>query len=221
MQFDLLQQYKNDSGDCLVPIHFTTDDGINLGIWVNNQRLDYRKLQKGKQSTMTEKRIEQLESIGFVWEVQESKWNEQFELLQQYKIDHGDCLVSNRYTTSNGVKLGVWIHTQRKQYKKFQEGEQSAMTHKRIEKLESIGFVWDALESQWNEQFELLQQYKIDHGDCLVPYRYTTKDGVNLGKWVSTQRQEYKKLQEEKLSAITQERIEKLESIGFVWEVQE
>jgi len=219
-QFELLKQYKNHHGDCLVPKSYTTRDGVHLGKWVDNQRLQYKNFQKGKKSALTQERIEKLESIGFVWEVQ-SQWNGQFKLLQQYKNDHGDCLVPRRCTTSAGTNLGRWVNTQRQQYKKFEEGKPSHMTQERIDKLESIGFVWDAQESQWNELFELLQLYKNDHGDCLVPHNYTTSAGVNLGLWVTKQRQQYKKSQEGKPSHMVQERIKKLESIGFVWDLQE
>jgi len=39
-----------------------------------------------------------------------------------------------------------------------------------------------------------------------------------LGKWVSTQRVNYKKLMEGKLSNMTQDRIDELNDIGFIWD---
>ncbi|MQF65269.1 helicase, partial [SAR202 cluster bacterium AC-409-J13_OGT_754m] len=45
-----------------------------------------------------------------------------------------------------------------------------------------------------------------------VPAKYKTEDGYALGNWVGTQRQSYRK---EKL---TEERIQRLEALGIVWE---
>ncbi len=40
---------------------------FSLGSWVAVQRKEYKALQQGKPSKMTEERIIQLESIGFEW----------------------------------------------------------------------------------------------------------------------------------------------------------
>jgi len=96
----------------------------------------------------------------------------------------------------------------------------------RIKKLESVGFSWNVKESQqrdlWNAKFDHIKQYKHSHGDCNVPDSYTTSGGVKLGRWVGKQRYRYKKeLEKGKRTTMMQERIEKLESIGFSWNVQE
>ena len=39
---------------------------------------------------------------------------------------------------------------------------------------------FEAFEANWNSKFELLRQYKKDHGDCRVHQSYTV-DGVALG----------------------------------------
>ena len=62
----------------------------------------------------------------------------------------------------------------------------------------------------WGSRYRELKEYRDEHGDCNVP-----RSQGSLGKWVSTQRQSYK---EGKLS---NERVVKLESIGFVWNKKE
>ena len=57
----------------------------------------------------------------------------------------------------------------------------------------------------------MLEEYKKKHGNCLVPKLHLIGD-VQLGRWVSGQRQLYKK---GKLSA---NRREKLDAIGFSWD---
>jgi Helicase associated domain len=63
-----------------------------------------------------------------------------------------------------------------------------------------------------------LQQYKIAYGHCDV----ATKYGPNpaLGRWVSTQRSEYKILQRDGRSKhMTQSKIAMLNNLGFRWEM--
>jgi len=60
---------------------------------------------------------------------------------------------------------------------------------------------------------------KKDNGDCLVPTEYASNP--TLGKWVNTQRQEYRRYVENKPSQITPERIHRLNDIGFIWDAFE
>ena len=62
-----LQAYKACHGDCLV----SKSSNFKLGKWVARQRQEYKKLQQGKKSCMTEERIKILEDEGFVWVVRE------------------------------------------------------------------------------------------------------------------------------------------------------
>jgi len=212
--YELLQQYYNDKGDSRVPQHYTVD-GVDLGVWANAQRVQYQKLKEGKLSSMTEDRINKLQALDFIWNLNGTYWNSNYELLRQYKKDKGDCLVPQKYTV-NGVALGVWVGTQRTEYWLFQKGKHSHMTEERINKLDAIDFDWSPGESKWNLRYELLQKYKKDKGNCRVPKTYAV-DGVALGNWISSQRHEYWKLQGGKPSAMTKERINKLEAVGFDW----
>ena len=64
-------------------------------------------------------------------------------------------------------------------------------------------------------QNELLQ-YRERFGNCHVPTKY--KANTALGRWVSTQRAEYKKYQEgQAKTSMTREKIRRLEEIGFAW----
>ena len=168
---------------------------------------------------MTEERINKLEAAGFDWALLKTQWNSMYELLQLYKKDKGDCLVPQSYTV-DGVALGVWVCTQRQEYRKLQDGKPSHMTEERINKLDAIDFDWSPGETKWNSNYELLQLYKKDKGDCLVPKSYAV-NGVALGAWVNAQRVQYRKLQDGKPSAMTRERIDKLEALGIDWSPQE
>ena len=135
-KYELLRQYKKDNGDCLVPTRY---DDHNLGRWVLKQRTEFRKFQANKRSALTQEQINRLNKLGFDWDPLETQWHSKLVLLRQYKEENGDCLVPRNYQVHD-ASLGQWVHKQRKEYWKQLEGRQSAMTQKRINKLEATWF---------------------------------------------------------------------------------
>ncbi len=59
----------------------------------------------------------------------------------------------------------------------------------------------------------------LNHGAILfaglVPTKY--KENLSLGRWVSAQRKKYRNLQANLGKALTPEKVQQLEEIGFVW----
>ena len=93
------------------------------------------------------------------------------------------------------------------------------MTQERIERLERIALEWGVpFSAEWDTKFNELVAYKDMHGgSCNVATGGYAKN-PQLGNWVSTQRTQYKKFQQDpSTSHMTQERIERLESTGFEW----
>ena len=139
--------------------------------------------------------------------------------LKAYKKKHGDCLVSA--LDKHNAKLGRWVSHQRHQYKKWLKGVHSKITQERIDQLNEIDFVWEVgggtRDASWKQHFNELVKYKKKHGDCLVPQKY--EHNVRLGTWVTKQRVEHKKWLKGVHSRLTQERIDQLNEIDFVWEV--
>ena len=94
------------------------------------------------------------------------------------------------------------------------------MSDDRIRKLESIGFQWiiegafsaEKLNDLWHKGFQELKKCMETHGNCNVP-----KNHGSLGNWIISQRQKYRLLKEGKPSPMSDDRIRKLESIGFCW----
>ena len=81
----------------------------------------------------------------------------------------------------------------------------------RIDRLESIGFVWNVYDTYWIEMYERLVAYKKQYKSTCVP-SIVPKD-KQLGVWVHHQRCDYKT----KNPTLTIDRIRKLNSIGCVW----
>ena len=215
----LLLEYKNEHGDTLVP-RSRKVKGRHLGNWVKKQRSFY------EQGSLLQSRVLRLNSIEFNWKgpiVDKNEmhydniWKGMFKLLLEYQRQHGDTLVppKNEWKIKNGAKgfkkknapdgyLGNWVRRQRNLYRKEMLGQF------RIFRLNSTGFVWILSDHVWEEMFQLLLQYKKEHGNTLVPYKFRGIDG-KLEDWVNNQRQFYRN------KWLPQSLILRLNSIGFVW----
>jgi superfamily II DNA or RNA helicase len=192
---EALKQYKDKHGDCNVPNKYP--DNTKLANWVRSKRERYRN------DTLDKDQISQLEDIGFKWNTLDSTWGLMIEELKEYKCIHGDCNVP--YNWKNNISLARWLRNQRRNYRNHM------LKIDQINQLEDIGFVWDALDSRWEEMIEALKQYKDKHGDCNVPNKYP--DNTQLAAWVRKQRLNYNE------QRLTKDEIERLEDIGFIWDV--
>jgi hypothetical protein len=204
-----LADYRKIHGNCNVPYKYS--ENIQLGIWVNTQRRNYRLYQERKTTPMTALRIQALESSGFEWS---TLWEDRLSELADYHKIHGHCNVPSRY--SENAKLGNWVHNQRIQYKLHLVGKKSLMTPFRIQELESVGFEWRVgVLNVWEDRLSELADYRKIHGHCSFPSRYS--ENTQLGTWVMTQRKNYRLYHERKITPMTALRIQALESLGFEW----
>ena len=123
-------------------------------------------------------------------------------------------------------ELARWAKRQRYHYKQFQQlvkgvrrpGQKPCqMTPERIEALNAIGFCWDTHEEIWEERFKQLQEFGRVYGHLNVP---SGPRGIPaLATWIKGQRRQYKLKKNGKSHSITEERIERLTKVGFVWEL--
>jgi len=96
-----------------------------------------------------------------------------------------------------------------------QAKKKEKLNQERIHRLENVGFTWVRKrggiggDEKWKEKYAELQSYREIYGDCNVPGKWPENEG--LGIWVGNQRQTKKKRR------LSQERIAKLDAIGFVW----
>jgi len=68
-------------------------------------------------------------------------------------------------------------------------------------------------EEQWDARFEDLAQYKKAHGHCRVPRTVPI-----LGRWVKKQREQHKMKKDGHSTSLTDERLNRLNQLGFVWD---
>jgi len=183
--YEQLVAYKTEHGDCLVP-----QKQGSLGTWVSSLRT--------ANTRVTEDQRRRLDKIGFDWDPGTTYWEQMCEELVAYKKVHGDCLVPSG--GAENAELGTWVSMVR--------GGAIKVDEDRIEKLNQIGFVWDALAFRWERMYEQLFAYKTEHGDCLVPRSWS--ENPQLGIWAKTQRRNRSKL--------TEDRRQKLDDLGFDWD---
>jgi superfamily II DNA or RNA helicase len=189
--FAALKKFQAREGHCFVPTaHF--EGTYKLGAWVG--------IQRANEDAMPTERKQRLDAIGFVWDPHEREWEEGFAALTTFKAREGHCLVPKAHVEGT-FKLGVWVSKQRLR--------RHTMSAERRQRLDAIGFVWDSLESAWEEGFAALTTFKAREGHCLVPALHA-EGKFKLGFWVSNQRTNRNR--------IPTERRRRLDAIGFVWD---
>ncbi len=195
-QFGGLEQFKKIYGHCDVPS--TYNKNKQLVHWIINQRAQYSK------KILSQERVNKLINIGFNFDPNKAAWEKMFSVLCNYKVVKGHCNVPQNCLDNKS--LGAWVSTQRARRK------QNNLEQEQIDKLDSIGFIWnpnDALVIAWEEKFNELKKFKKNHGNCDVPGEYS--ENQSLASWVIAQRARYRR------NSLEQERINKLDSIGFDW----
>ena len=223
-KFQRLCEFRKEQGHCQVPQDYVVDS-VKLGRWVWKQRnghKQYMEGSKGKCAGMTKERIAQLNTIGFEWHP--DTWPDMFQLLCAFHQKNGHCQIPNPFLVDS-VNLGIWVRRQKRYYKNYMEGKRgkcALLTTERIAQLNTIGFeeeIW-ARRSTWTGKFQLLCAFQLENGHCQVPHSLVV-DSVHLGFWVRRQRRFYKNYMEGKnddSALITEERIARLNAVGFEWE---
>jgi len=146
------------------------------------------------------------------------RWNTMLLELTDYEREFKHTNVPNIYTQNK--PLGVWVRTQRNQYRLIEEGKPNYLTKERINSLNKIGFVWRIISKfskvTWEERLQQLIDFNNEFNHTNVTQAYAKNKP--LATWVSQQRTQYRQLVEEgKPSPLTKERIESLNKLGFVW----
>jgi superfamily II DNA or RNA helicase len=163
--------------------------------WANKLRSQYKKgsLKLEYQNKMN--------SIEFDWDPMNNTWEKMFTELCEFKKINGHFQITRKNVRYK--KLATWVQEQRTQHK------QNNLDQKRVDRLNNIGFAWGPKNDVWQKRFSELERFKEINGHCNVPANYS--ENRPLGSWVSNQRTDYKQ------NRLKQDRIDKLNSIGFVW----
>jgi hypothetical protein len=195
--FSHLKQFSEREGHCLVPTGYETDGGYWLGTWISAQRRNM--------DTMKSRRRQRLEALpGWSWDALSEKWEKGFSHLKRFSEREGHCLVPRGYETDGGYRLDQWVSIQRT--------TNDTMEPPRRQRLESLpGWSWDVRSDQWEQGYSHLKDFSDREGHCRVAQDRDTDDGYRLGRWVSRQRSNKKKM-----SPDCRQRLEAL--FGWSWD---
>jgi superfamily II DNA or RNA helicase len=189
--YGLLQRFHKREGHCRVQAN-RKESGLSLGIWVSRQR--------GQKESLTPDRLKRLNDLGFSWDPIAEHWEQGFAALQKFQKREGHCRVPKGHE-EDGLNLGNWVHVRR-------IGKED-LTPDRFERLNALGFSWDPVAEDWEQNCAALQKFHKREGHCRVSARHE-EDGLKTGKWVGTQRA--------KKEWLTPDRLERLHALGFCWD---
>ena len=128
--FNLLIEYKNIHGNLDISSSYVTLSCATLGSWLREQQNSYLK------GTLKEERQKKLESIGIIWQTNETKWYEMYKYAKEYQKEHGNLIIPRNYKGKNGLNLGYWLYKEKLKYR------QGKLAPEKIIALEHIGIVW-------------------------------------------------------------------------------
>ncbi|CAB9504925.1 helicase [Seminavis robusta] len=182
-----------------------------LFLWVDRQRR--------QAATLTPEQRAKLDQLQFDWTITNSNdndndndndnsedWQTHYALLLDYRQEHDHARVSPHHPT-----LGDWC---RRQHEQMCRQELSPSRHAL---LQEIGFELETrdqlLQKNWLDKWHQLVEFQQQHGHCFVSEsKHSTAGSKALAKWAAAQRHRYKE------GRLPQERMDKLNSIGFVWD---
>ena len=163
--------------------------------------------------------IDLYETLCYIRERLTMTWEDKYNLAKVYYETYGNLEIPQSFKTfngkdydENGVALGKWIVTQRTSKKK------GTLSREREEMLLQIGMRFDNKKNtmSWEEMYALAKVYYETYGNLEIPFRFKTfngkdyeENGVALGKWIVTQRQNKKN------GTLSQERETLLLQIGM------
>jgi hypothetical protein len=124
--FTALTTFYKREGHCLVPDQWV-ENNFNLGTWIGVQRT---RLNTG---VLSNDRKNRLDTLGFIWNVKSSIWEQKYQLLVKFKETQGHCDVSQKYQIDD-IKLGTWVSTQR--------ANRLKLSDEQINRLNKLGFTW-------------------------------------------------------------------------------
>ena len=193
-------KYYNENNNLFTNTSYITDTGFKLGNWIANQRVRY------KANRLTKEQIRLLEKIGMCWNANEEKWKAAYGQAVTFFNEHGHLNIKNDYVTPAGIHLGEWLASNRMSYRKGKLEENKA------DLLEAIGIVWNPKDAQWEHAYRVAQQYADNHGGIGNISSSLVIDGVRLYEWLRGQMRNYKR------GALTQDKRQRLEEIGVIFE---
>lgn len=187
----------------------TNESTKKLAFWLSKQKKLFRE------GYMKIEHITKFDEINFDLTINKNSkseeiWKNNYLALVKFQEVNGYCNPSTR--KEDEKSLGTWVMFQRMNKRK------GILEEYKINLLDEINFIWDPLKSNknskrndeiWENKYKKLLDYKKLNNNTDVP-----QFNKEIGRWVNDQRVNYKK------SKLTEYKINKLNEIGFNWNVK-
>jgi hypothetical protein len=228
--FQQLLDYKAKHGNSQVPSVYS--ENPKLGNWVGKYRTLYRKWVESEGKTGDTVRIKRLESIGVFDDIKDGDklrrgmsptcWDIMIGQLKEYIKQNGHARVPQTY--KENLKLGRWVSRCRVTYRHHMRTDRKEGNLQRMKQLESLGVVDDIENGYekrrrtpssplWYIRCQELIEFKKKHGHLRVSKR--CKETRQLGKWVTNNRQKFRKFMKTNGKEGNPQQIAQLRSIGL------
>ena len=205
--------------------HYEETGGINLSVsdtldlpdnsrWGAGQWLSRLRVKRRDGKKLDQWIIDELDSMGFIWDLEEALDRERIARLRQHYEETGSINLSKRAILSlpgdPKWKAGQWLA-----YLQIKHGEGKKIDQWIIDELDSMGFIWNMADYRIREKIARLRQHHEETGDINL-HRDATLDLPDdpewrAGRWLSDLRGKRKN------DKIDQWIIDELDSMGFDW----
>ncbi|OQS03744.1 hypothetical protein THRCLA_21078 [Thraustotheca clavata] len=160
--------------------------------------------------------LQELDKLGFVWNVLKVEWKIKLTALKTYQMIHGNLSVPCEFVIP--INDPNWPEEAWNLRLGKLRARRDNLSPEHRNDLDNLGFVWDELEYNWQCSLTALKTYQKIHGNLLIPNKFVVptndrqwpKDtwNIKLGLMVTNLRSNQSNLTPELRNA--------LEKLGFV-----
>lgn len=198
--YQVAEKYYIERGHLKVPVNYVTEDGVQLGRWVNRQ--------VNNREDLSEEKIKRLEAIGMVWT---SSWDARYEAALDFLLKNPAYELSQA-TVIGDFWVGKWL------VKQLRSQENGTLSPEKAEKMHNLvqqTGITAKTQSQrkWLRQYENAKAFTQLYGGYRNwPQMPETKKSLS---WIRTQKNKLK------MGKLRRNEVEMLKSIGVVLEKKE
>lgn len=193
-------RYREREGGLDVPYDHT-EGAHPLGRWLSDQRRAFRA------GTMTGERAAELEELGIVWDTADAGFAENLAAARAYHQLHG-TLAAPRHATALDKAVGQWLTNVRRP---GGLGKDPVRATERAAALAAIDEDWNpsvlGWAADWQRHYAYLTQLLNDGANLAAIVPGVTRHGEDIGRWLATQRRDFRRLTEEQQRRLAELRV--------------
>lgn len=163
-------------------------------VWLEGQRAAHRN------GRLAPWQIKLMEAVGIDFtNRRDAAWRNTYETLKRFHAEKGHWTVPSDLATVDGMKVGLWMKTQRVSRKA------GTLLAEQETLLNEIGFPWDPIQERWDARYTELEEFHAAHGHLDVP-------PGSLKNWLYQQRKKHGK---GKLPSDAQQRLSAIDPLWY------